>query len=73
MAPTKSNKFAVCKYAEALHYDETRSKNLINATTYKSEISNDQSDKAKEEKQVKTNLRIVNKTEINMLKNQLQS
>ena len=33
MAPTKSNKFAVCKYAEALDYDKTRSKNLINATT----------------------------------------
>ena len=69
MVPANSNKFAVCKFVQALDYDKTRSKNLINASTYKSEISNNSSEKAKGEKQVKSDLGIVNTTEIKMLKN----
>ena len=73
VASTKSKKIAVCKYVQALDYDQTRSTNLINATTYKYQISKNLSDQANGEKQVKSNLGTINKTEMVMLKNQLQS
>ena len=68
ITPTKLNIVSVCKLTKTSNSKETPSKDLNNANKFKNS-----SNQNEEKKGVNGNLEFVNKTEIEILKNQLKS
>ena len=68
ITPTKLNIVSVCKLTKTSNSEETPSKDLNNANKFKNS-----SNQNEEKKGVNGNLEVVNKTEIEILKNQLKS
>ena len=68
ITPTKLNKVSVCKLTKTSNLEETPSKDLNNANKFKNS-----SNQNEEINGVNENLGVVNKTEIEILKNHLKS